>query len=329
MEVYRAQLGALVAGLIAAMIFLVLMPDARAKPERPVEKDPGNVPSYATDKPKEGLLAIPEPLIVAQVAERLARRSGATPPDGNAFPAPKTMQGAGKMHRAAPAPAENNEVETAPPPKTREKAPPSEAAALPPLGSCDDPLTLVDRNHPLPQGYAPTDMVSLDSYGVRTLRGGTMLRREAAENLALLMEAAGAAGEDLIVASAYRSYDDQGAIHTVFVNFYGEEAAKTISAPPGHSEHQLGTTVDFTNHEAQYRVWSAFESTSAYGWLLEHAGDYGFVQSYERGKEQETGYQAESWHYRYIGMEHAQHLKSTGLSLQVFLVREGTLPRCR
>lgn len=265
---------------------------------------------------------------VAPDTERLPRENWSHTPGGDGSRVTENARTADKAPLVASTPAENNGVEAAPSPATREQPTTSEAAALPPLGSCDDPLALVDRNHPLPQGYAPTDMVSLDSYGVRTLRGGTMLRREAAENLALLMEAAGAAGEDLIVASAYRSYDDQGAIHTEFVNFYGEEAAKTISAPPGHSEHQLGTTVDFTNHEAQYRVWSAFESTSAYGWLLEHAGDYGFVQSYERGKEQETGYQAESWHYRYIGMENAQHLKSTGLSLQAFLVREGVLPRC-
>ena len=323
-------MGALAAGLIAAIIFLMLAPDTQAKPERTAEEDSKSVSSYAMEKPKEELLAVPEPLIVAQFAERLSRPSGApsgtSPLDDNAFLAPKTMQRVGKTHRAAPTPAEDNEV--APPPRTKEKAPPSQAAALPPLGSCDDPLALVNRSHPLPQGYAPTDMVSLDSYGVRALREGTMLRREAAESLALLMEAASTAGEDLIVASAYRSYDDQGAIHTEFVDFYGEEAAKTISAPPGHSEHQLGTTVDFTNHEAEYRVWSAFEGTSAFGWLLEHARDYGFVQSYERGKEQETGYQAESWHYRYVGVENARHLKSTGLSLQAFLMREGIMPRC-
>ena len=315
-------------GLIAAIIFLMIAPDTQAKPERPAEEDSRNMSSYAMEKPKEELLAILEPLIVAQFAERLSRPSGTSPTDDNAFPAPNTVQGVGKTHRAAPTPAENNEVEVAPPPRTKEKSPSSEAAALPPLGGCGDPLALVNPSHPLPQGYAPTDMVSLDSYGVRTLREGTMLRREAAENLALLMEAASTAGEDLIVASAYRSYDDQGTIHTEFVDFYGEEAAKTISAPPGHSEHQLGTTVDFTNHEAEYRVWSAFEGTSAYGWLLEHAGDYGFVQSYERGKEQETGYQAESWHYRYVGVENARHLKSTGLSLQAFLRREGIMPRC-
>lgn len=141
------------------------------------------------------------------------------------------------------------------------------------------------------------------------------------------MDAAEAAGEDLVVASVYRSFDEQQAIHTGLSALYGKEAQR-ISAPPGHSEHQLGTTVDFTNSEAEYGVWSVFEGTGAYRWLREHARDYGFVQSYERGKEKETGYQAESWHFRYLGADNARRLEATGLSLRAFLLREGVVPRC-
>lgn len=204
----------------------------------------------------------------------------------------------------------------------------SEGNSTPPPGGCGDLLALVDKQRPLPRHYAPGDLVALDFYGISTLREGTTLRREAAESLARLMEAASVAGEELIVASGYRSFNDQQAVHTEFTSFYREEAAAMISAPPGHSEHQLGTTVDFTNSEAQYRVWSAFEGTSAYGWLTEHASDYGFAQSYEKGKEEETGYQAEAWHYRYIGVENARRLEDTDLSLQAFLLREGVMPHC-
>ena len=322
-------MGTLAAGLIAAMIFAILTPYARAKPERSAEEEPGNVAHVmGIQERKMGtVFSAHDLLAVAAGTDQPSHGMGDHLPEGNSAQIPKTAQKAGEMPRGASAPLAENELEEAPPPP-REKAPPSQAAALPPLGSCDDPLALVDRSHPLPQDYAPTDMVYLGYYGVSTLRDGTMLRREAAENLVRLMEAASAVGEDLIVASAYRSYDDQEAIHAELTNFHGEEAANRISAPPGHSEHQLGTTVDFTNDEAQYRVWTAFESTSAYGWLLEHAGDYGFVQSYEKGKEEETGYQAESWHYRYVGMDNARRLKDTGLSLQAFLVREGILPHC-
>ena len=323
-------MGALAAGLVAAMIFLVLTPYTSALPEHRAEEKPGNVAHAMDIQERETKISISarDLLTIAPGADRLPHEMGDRLPVGNSAQVPKIAQKAGETPRVASAPIAENEMEEDPPPTPRGKAPPSQAATLPPLGSCDDPLALVNRSHPLPQGYMPTDMVSLDSYGVSTLREGTMLRREAAESLARLMEAASAVGEDLIVASAYRSYEEQEAIHSELTNFHGEEAVSRISAPPGHSEHQLGTTVDFTNHEAQYRVSSAFESTNAYGWLLEHAEDYGFVQSYEKGKEQETGYQAESWHYRYVEVENARRVENANLSLQAFLAQEGILPRC-
>jgi LAS superfamily LD-carboxypeptidase LdcB len=170
-------------------------------------------------------------------------------------------------------------------------------------------------------------MVPLDPLGVRTLWGNAVMRREAAEDLLRLTQAARAAGEDLVVASGYRSFEDQRAVHAELTGLYGEEARR-LSAPPGHSEHQLGTTVDFTNREARYAVGPAFEGTGAHGWLREHAHEYGFVQSYERGKEGETGYRAEAWHYRHIGAEDARRLEGTDLSLRAFLLREGVTPRC-
>jgi D-alanyl-D-alanine carboxypeptidase len=96
---------------------------------------------------------------------------------------------------------------------------------------------------------------------------------------------------------------------------------------PGHSQHQLGTAIDFTNEAIDYVLGWPFADTSAGRWLLEHAHEYGFVQAYPKGGEAETGYQWEPWHYRYIGVENARRLQTSGLSLQAFLLREGVLPR--
>ena len=100
-----------------------------------------------------------------------------------------------------------------------------------------------------------------------------------------------------------------------------------MSAAPGHSQHQLGTAVDFTNSVAAYQVQPVFGQTSAAWWLQNHATRYGFVLSYPPGKD-ETGYRFEPWHYRYIGVENAGRLHESGLSLQEFLVREHVLPDC-
>lgn len=192
--------------------------------------------------------------------------------------------------------------------------------------SCDDLSVLVDRSHTLPSDYAPGDLVPLQDYGVPTL-GSEVLRREAAEHLGRLVEDAAVDGEELVVASGYRSYEDQKLSHLRLMSVFGEAAGR-MSATPGHSQHQLGTAVDFTNAAAAYEVSGFFAQTSAHWWLEQHAWEYGFVLAYPQGKEDQTGYEWEPWHYRFVGVEDAKRLQESDLSLQAFLEREGTMPHC-
>ena len=202
-----------------------------------------------------------------------------------------------------------------------------EAAQSEDVGKCDDPKVLVDRTHALPADYAPDDLVSLKGLGVPVLGEDALLRREAAKNLESLVASAAAVGEELTVTSAYRSYEDQRASYARLVSVFGRDADKT-SAPPGHSQHQLGTAVDFTNAAVGYEVVRRFGRTTASGWLQDHAHEHGFVLSYPPGRHTKTGYQWEPWHYRYVGEENARRALENHLGLQGFLVQEGVLPRC-
>lgn len=196
-----------------------------------------------------------------------------------------------------------------------------------PAESCDDPRVLVDRTHALPADYEPADLVSLGRLGVPVLGKDALLRSEAAEDLERLVASAAAKGEELTVASAYRSYADQRASHARLVSIYGRGADK-VSASPGHSQHQLGTAVDFTNAAVGYEVRRGFGYTGASRWLSAHAHEYGFVLAYPAGREAQTGYGWEPWHYRYIGEDRARRVREGKLGLQGFLLREGVLPRC-
>lgn len=193
--------------------------------------------------------------------------------------------------------------------------------------SCDDLRVLVDLEHPLPPGYEPADLVPLSVYGVPVLDEDMFLREEAARSLKQLVSAANEAGEELVVASAYRSYADQKSAFDHHTVIYGEHA-REVSAPPGHSQHQLGTAVDFTNAEADYMLWWPFGDTSASRWLERHAWKYGYALAYPGGHETETGYQWEPWHYRYIGAGNTRHMKEAGLSLQTYLTKAGIVPLC-
>jgi zinc D-Ala-D-Ala carboxypeptidase len=154
------------------------------------------------------------------------------------------------------------------------------------------------------------------------------LSSDAARDLKRLVDDAAAYGEKLVVASAYRFYEDQRLSHERLASVYGEEGAHAMSAKAGHSQHQLGTAVDFTNAQAGYQVWEPFGQTSASAWLEVHAPEHGFVLAYPPGKELQTGYRWEPWHYRYMGKENASRIEKSGLGLQGFLEREGVSPRC-
>jgi zinc D-Ala-D-Ala carboxypeptidase len=192
--------------------------------------------------------------------------------------------------------------------------------------TCDDLGVLVDRSHSLPPDYVPRDLVPLRDYGVPTL-GSEVLRREAAEHLGRLVEGAAADGEKLVVASAYRSYENQQRSHESLRSVLGAGAGR-LSATAGHSQHQLGTAVDFTDAAAGYKLGVPFARTSGYRWLEQHAWEYGFVLAYPRGEEARTGYRWEPWHYRYVGVRDAKRIEHSGQSLQEFLERVGTTPHC-
>ncbi|MFQ3620926.1 MAG: M15 family metallopeptidase [Spirochaetales bacterium] len=161
-------------------------------------------------------------------------------------------------------------------------------------------IRLVDKKNPLPQDYEPKDLVSLERYNIRTSRPGLVLRQEAALALSEMSKAAKAEGIELVASSTYRSFEYQKIVNERVVRQIGQEAADRESAKPGHSQHQLGTAVDFGS------ISDAFTGTPMEVWLRRRAWEFGFSLSYPEGKETETGYRHESWHYRYIGKEAIQ-----------------------
>ncbi|MGI8539462.1 MAG: M15 family metallopeptidase [Rubrobacteraceae bacterium] len=201
-------------------------------------------------------------------------------------------------------------------------------APLPPPGeSCDDPRVLVGKRHALPPDYAPSDLASLMAYGVPIYGGDHLLREDAVEPLSGLVSEAASEGHELLVISAFRSYADQQNNFAHFTGIYGDDA-EIVSAPPGQSQHQLGTTIDFTNAEVNYELLPAFGETDASKWLEANAWKHGFIITYPDGDEQGTGRQWEPWEYRHVGEELAGQIHESDMSLREFLTEEGVRPLC-
>lgn len=192
--------------------------------------------------------------------------------------------------------------------------------------SCDHLLLKVGSDHVLSEDFVPPNLVYLSSYGISTRGAEDMLRTEVVEQLGLLLSDAAADGVEVLVASGYRSYWEQAGTYEWFKDAYGEEAGK-LSVPPGESEHQLGTAVDFTSSQANYELVSAFDETAAGIWLKENSAKYGFVLSYTEAREEETGVRYEPWHYRFISVEKALEVEDSGKGATPSIYREGP-PRC-
>ncbi len=158
---------------------------------------------------------------------------------------------------------------------------------------------LVDKHHGLAQDFVPENLVPVvELPGPLVVnREGMLLERRAAEALAEMAEAAAGEGVTLDVSSAYRSYDYQKGLFERHVAQLGMEEASRVSARPGHSQHQLGTAVDFGS------ITIAFADTAAGRWLAREAWRFGFSLSYPEGAEEITGYSYEPWHFRYLGTD--------------------------
>lgn len=174
-------------------------------------------------------------------------------------------------------------------------------------------LSIVDKNFFVDSSYNPKDLVYIYKYDIPQAYKGMMLREEAAVNLSQLISDSKEEDLILIVLSAYRSYDKQKDTYNYWLRYAGKEEAENRVAKPGHSEHQLGTAVDFTTYYPDYEASKEFDKTEEGEWLAKNAYKYGFVLTYPKGKEKLTGYQFEPWHFRYVGKSHAKEIKKRGV----------------
>jgi D-alanyl-D-alanine carboxypeptidase len=157
----------------------------------------------------------------------------------------------------------------------------------------------INKDVRLLEDYEPEELIDLnEELGLYTLNNAH-LRADAARALKKMLDAmAKDIGKYVTIASGYRSYNTQITTYAFWVQQVGEKRADEISARPGHSEHQLGTTVDFVSDETNWDVDESFAGTAAGKWLAQHSEEYGFKQFLTKDQDH---YAPEPWQYRYIG----------------------------
>ncbi len=202
-------------------------------------------------------------------------------------------------------------------------------------------LLLANKQHPLGSAYAPASLTALSAD--LTLYGKAIeLESATAVAARALLQALHAAGHtDIFITSGYRTYAYQTSLferytaneqerHPDWTREQCEAEVLTYSARPGTSEHQTGLCVDLFDekqmrelenygHEGSYPDDVGFAETAAFAWLKDNAHLYGFILRYPEDKVSVTGYQYESWHYRYVGPTAAAAIHAAGITLEEYL----------
>lgn len=187
----------------------------------------------------------------------------------------------------------------------------SKAEAQTPIADDDWALYVIGNNNPLPENYVPK---------TKAVAGERTLDARCADYAIQMLKDAQKQGIGLYVTSSYRSVASQKAnlenyIVTLMNRGYSKDDAviqahKEI-ALPGCSEHNAGLAMDIVSND----YWSyhndldeSFEKLPQFDWLIKNSWKYGFILSYPKGKEKITGFIYEPWHYRFVGLVHAERI---------------------
>ena len=182
-------------------------------------------------------------------------------------------------------------------------------------------LMLVNADHLLPEGYTFEKAIIEDNF---------TFDARAAQALTEMLEAGRAAGYSLRIVSTYRTVERSDYLYTSKVSEYqalgyseedaAVEAARWV-APPRQSEHNAGLAIDVVSRDYDQvygDLMHEFEDFPAFTWLSEHCAEFGFILRYPEDKQEITGITYEPWHYRYVGVEHAQKMQELDLCLEEY-----------
>lgn len=171
---------------------------------------------------------------------------------------------------------------------------------------------LVNKFNILPDDFNPGNIKKFS----KTYAYGEVSAEENCYNAFITMaKSAKEEGITLILTSGYRSSEKQKSIYDDMKKRKGQEYADKYAARPKSSEHETGLALDILTYNAQT---DTFKETETYKWLHNNAHEYGFIERYQENKEYITGYSAESWHYRYVGIDLAKKVKEEGITYEEY-----------
>ena len=168
---------------------------------------------------------------------------------------------------------------------------------------------IVNKFYHLSEEYSPEDIVNISN---KYAYDGNRMRQDAYEAFKSLWNDAYNDGIKFVINSSYREYDKQLKIYEDYKNWYGQAKADSQAARPGYSEHQTGLAIDVFSTDN--KLTGSFQESDGYKWLKDNAYKYGFIERYPEGKQYLTGYEFESWHWRYVGKDAASVIQKENIT---------------
>ncbi len=179
----------------------------------------------------------------------------------------------------------------------------------------DDITVLTNKYLEIPEDYVPSDLVDMEEGYANNRYGQKQLRKEAYEQFKKMVDAAKEDGVTFYAESAYRSNAYQSKLYKNYVYENGQAKADKYAAKPGFSEHELGLAIDLAN------IWTITTKGEEYAWLSKHGHEYGYIFRYKEEWEDITGYSAESWHIRYVGVKTATDVVKKNMSYEEYYIK--------
>ena len=180
-----------------------------------------------------------------------------------------------------------------------------------------DTSMLVNIYYLLGSDYEPNDLVTISQTYAWGDKGSQRTRKVTYDAfLEMWNSAKEEQGYYLMISSSYRSYSEQEIVYNNYKNTRGQKYADSIAARPGSSEHQTGLTLDIFSKSNSNK--NTFKDTETAKWLADNCYRFGFILRYPEDLVKVTGYNYESWHFRYVGKEIAKYIHENNISFEEY-----------
>lgn len=189
-------------------------------------------------------------------------------------------------------------------------------------------LLLVNDSYSVPEKYKTADFPCIYEKGTAYYVRSTemYIQQQALDSMKVMFEAAKADGiENMLIIDTYRTQEKQQSIYDSRVDALVKDGMEKDDAKakveetvaiPGFSEHQVGLAMDIDLHQTDY---VNFEDTEFAKWMDQNSWKYGWILRYPADRTEITDISYEPWHFRYVGICHAQFMYENKLCLEEYI----------